>query len=245
MTARAIWKAVIRVGDLEAPVKLLSAVVDRGVRFHLVHDQDMVRLQQRLINPQTSEEVAYDDARRGFQIERGLFVMLDDEELESLQPEASRDIRVTHFVDAQQLDHQWYVRPYWLAPDGDEESYFALAQELNSSQRVGIARWVMRKKSYVGALQAEGGYLMLITLHSAAEVISAEDLDAPQGRKLSEPERKLAGQLIDALADDFQPDDYRDEYRERVDELIETKRRGEKIKLRTVEPDVPADSDSA
>jgi DNA end-binding protein Ku len=244
MAARAIWKAVIRVGELETPVKLYSAVVDRGVHFHLVHDQDLIRLEQRLVNPQTNEAVAYADAARGYQVERGLFVTLDTEELQALQPEPSREILVTHAVAAGELDHQWYVRPYWLGPDGDDQSYFALAEALAEKEQVAIAHWVMRKKSYAGALRVQDGYLMLVTLRSADEVISADELESPGGRKLSEAERKLAGQLIGALADDFDPADYRDEYRDRVIELIQTKREGGKIELKQFHPRKAADADS-
>ncbi|MBW3539361.1 MAG: Ku protein, partial [Planctomycetes bacterium] len=189
MAARAIWKGVITFDDVRLPVKLYSAVQDRNIHFHLLHDQDMVRVRQRMVNPETDETVSPTDAQRGYEVERGVFVVLHKDELEKLVPEDSRDIEITRFVDPSEINHQWYVRPYYLGPDGDDDAdYFALAQALSRQQKEGVARWVMRKKAYVGALRAEGDYLMLIALRHAGEIISASELEPPAGRKLDAKE---------------------------------------------------------
>lgn len=237
MAARAIWKGVIRFGDVRVPVKLYSAVQDRGIRFHLLHDQDMVRLKQRMVSPATGEEVPYAEAEKGYEVERGRFVMLDREELASLEPEDSREIAITRFVDPAAVNHQWYVRPYWLGPDdGGSADYAALAQALADEEREGIARWVMRKKEYLGALRAAEGRLSLVTLREADEVIRASELEPPAGRAPDPKESKLAEQLLRALRGEFDPGDYRDEFRERVRELIAAKREGKTIEVEEYEP---------
>jgi DNA end-binding protein Ku len=168
-----------------------------------------------------------------------LFVMLRKHELEALEPTASRDIDVRHFVPSENIHPQWYDRPYYLGPDGDQASYFALAKALAKQGKEGIAHWTMRKKEYVGALRSEGGYLLLITLHQQGDILTAEELEPPAGRKLDPKERQLAEQLVRALEDDFDPEQYHDEYRERVQALIQAKRKGEEY---VVDEEIPEPS---
>lgn len=130
-----------------------------------------------------------------------------------------------------EIHHQWYERPYWLGPDGDVDGYFALAAALEQSEREGVARWVMRKRSYVGALRREGDHLMLVSLRHTDEVVLPSEVHAPKGRALDERERKLAEQLVEALADHFDPAAYHDTYRERVEKLVAAKSKGRKLKL--------------
>lgn len=227
--AQTIFKGVLQFGDVDLPVRLYAAVEDRSVHFHLLHDQDHERLQQRLVNPDTGDTVAYADAQRGLEVERGGFVVLDSDELESLTPKSTRDMDVLCLVDPALVNHQWYDRPYFLGPDGDDDAYFACAQALADSGREAIVRWVMRKKSYVGALRHHQGYLALITLRSANEVLDASSLAPKQRRELRPNERKMAEQLIQALAEPFEPEQFHDEYRSRVRELIESKQQGRKL----------------
>jgi DNA end-binding protein Ku len=232
MTARAMWKAVLGFGDTRLPVKLYSAVEDRNIRFRLLHADDLVPLEQRMINPETEAVVAFAETRRGIEVEADRIVVLSDEEREALEPEASRDIEVTRFVDPSLINHQWYVRPYYLGPDGSDASYYAFARALESRRVEGVARWVMRKKRYLGALRARDGHLFLVTLRHVGEVISATELEAPAGRELAERELDMAEKFVKALEEEFEPERYRDEYRERVAKLIELKAQGG-----TVEPE--------
>lgn len=233
--ARAMWKGVIRFGDEAVPVKLYSAVEDQTVRFRLLHARTGRPVKQRMVNPVTGDVVDYDDVQRGYALEEGSFVVLDDEDLESIQPEPSRDIRVTRFLDPSVINHQWYDRPYHLGPDGDSEAYYALAESLAAESKEGLARWTMRNKEYIGALRAEDGHLMMITLRHAEEVISASALEPPTGREPEKAELKMAEQLVAALADEFDPTDFRDEYRDRVLELVEAKAEGKTIEFRQPE----------
>lgn len=233
MAARAIWKAKLQIKQQTIAVKLYSAVQDRDVHFHLLHDQDKVRVKQRLVNPATGETVEYADARRGAEVEPGRFVLLAKEELETLEPKAAHEITISRFVKTSHVPFAWYERPYYLGPDaGATSDYFSLAEALQKQEAMGVAHWVMRNIEYVGALRAESGYLVLITLRHSNEIISDSQLDPPAGRDLNPKERYLAEQLLEALEQPFDPSEYHDEYQERVAELIETKRKGGKIRKR-------------
>ena len=237
MAARAIWKGRIRFGDVDVPVKLYSAVKSTGgVHFRLLHEKDLVPVKQQMVNPATGKVVAYEDVRRAFPTDDGRLVMLDEEELAELEPEASRDIEITRFVDPAVITHQWYDRPYYLGPDDSDADYFALAEALRSQQKEGVARWVMRNKEYVGALRLEDEHLMLMTLRHAGEVVPASALKAPGGRELDKREIQMAKQLVSALEGDLDLESYRDEYRERVMELVEAKASGKVLKF----PKAPA-----
>jgi len=230
-TARAIWKGRVRLGESTVPVKLYAAAQDRSVRFHLLHDQDLARVRQRLVDPRTGEEVEARDRRKGVEFERGRFVLLDDDELAALQPKASRDIRVGQFLPRGSIDHRFYERPYFLGPDGDSGTYFALAEAVSRAKVEGVAHWVMRKRDYAGALAAHDGHLMLFSLRHAGEVVAAATVEAAAGRAADAKELKLAEQLVGALAGPFEPEALRDEYRERVLALIEAKRQGQELEF--------------
>lgn len=230
MAARAMWKAAIRIGDVSVPVKLYAAVRDRDVHFRLLHGADLAPVKQAMVHPETEEIVAADAIRRGYFTPEKDLVVFEDQELDVLEPPASRDIRLLHFLPTGLIDHRWYRRPYYLGPDGSDGKYAALARALAESGREGLARWVMRKKAYAGTLRLHEGYLVLVALRHADEVVSLEGLKAPSGDKLDARELSMARQLIEMLAADFEPEEYHDEYRERVMKLIETKASGGKVR---------------
>ena len=235
MSARAIWKGQLCCGDMQLPVKFYSAAQDRNIHFRLLHDKDRQPLKQRMVSSRTGKPVAYEDIRKGYQISKQRFVVLQPEELEKLEPPASRAIDILHFIARDQISHLWYDRPYWLAPDGEEQHYFAFAEALAAEQSEGLARWTMRKKSYVGAVREQRGYLLMMTLRHSEEVILSSDLEPVSGRELAAKERKMASQLVDNLAEELDLSAYRDDYRDRVAAVIETKRRGEHVTAETYE----------
>lgn len=235
MPARAIWKGVLNIGPQKLPVKLYSAVQDRSVHFHILEAKTEQPVKQRMVDPDTGKEVAKEQIQRGVELEPGTFVILKDEDLAKLQPGPSRDISVTHFVPAERIDPQWFERPYYLGPDEDDESdYFALGKALADAEREGLAFWVMRNKKYTGALRVRDGYLMLVTLRHAEEVLSAQELPKPTGRPLDDREIKMAQQLVSVLEGPFKPEDFHDEYRDRVMQFIQAKAEGKRPKLAVV-----------
>ena len=230
MAARAIWKGVVRMGDVATPVKLYSAVEDRSVRFRLLERRTHAPVRQKMVNPVSGRVVPFEATRRGFVTDDDELVLLEPAELEALEPEASRDIDVVQFLPPETIDHRGYLRPYYLGPDGDLPRYTALAAALAKVGREGVAHWTMRAKAYVGALRLHRGYPVLVTLRSVEEVVPVERVERPAWKKLDDRQLDMARQLIGMLAAPFEPEAYRDAYRERVEELIEAKRDGERPK---------------
>jgi DNA end-binding protein Ku len=226
MAARAIWKGVVRIGPIATPVKLYAAVQDRNVRFRLLERRTQAPVRQVLVDPEREEEVAYEEARRGYVTDDDELVLLDPDELAGLEPEASRDIEVAPFLPPAEIDHRWYDRPYYLGPDGDLAAYTALAAALTRSGREGVARWTMRTKAYVGALRAHRGYPVLVTLRHAEAIVPVERVERPAWKPLDDRQLAMARQLIEMLEAPFEPDAYRDEHRDRVLAFLAAKRAG-------------------
>lgn len=244
MAARAMWKGVIRIGNERVGVKLYSAVQDRTVRFRLLHDEDRVPVKQRLVEPESERIVEYAETRRAFLTPERDLVAVRPEELDALAPEPSRDIEVLRFVPVGAVDHRWYERPYFVGPDGEASTLAALVTAMRETGREGIVRWVMRKKEYRGALRArDDGVPMLVTLRKADEVIVASELGSPRGKPLDEREIAMAQQLLSILEAPFDAEQYKDEYRERVLELVRLKSEGKTVRRaparrHRIEPDL-------
>jgi DNA end-binding protein Ku len=229
-----MWKGQLKVGTTKIPVKLYSAVQDQTVRFHILDEKHLARVKQHMIDPDSGEEVPSEEIQKGYEVEPGKFVILTEEDLEKLEPPASRDIEVVEFVPHDKISQQWYDRPYYLGPEDDDKEYFALVEALNNKESEGIAHWVMRGKYYAGGLRAVDDYLFLFTLRDANEVILADELTKPAGAAPTQKELTMAKQLVEMLQGEFNPADYKDEYRERVMEFIERKARGHAPRLRAV-----------
>jgi DNA end-binding protein Ku len=233
MAARAIWKGELKLNSSKLPVKLYSAIEDKTVRFHIL-DSGRKRVKQHMVEPETGADVPDTEIRKGYEVEPGRFVILEESDLESLKPKASRDIEISSFVPIDAIAQQYYERPYYLGPDGDEKDYFALAEALESQQREGIAHWTMRNKKYTGALGAQNGYLVLSTLRNAEEVVSAAQLPKPAGSPPTRKEIELAKHLVSMLEGEFNPAEFKNEYRERVMEFIQKKAKGHAPRLSAV-----------
>ncbi len=231
MSRRAMWKGTLRMNGARLPVKLYAAVEDTDVHFHLLHDRDEQRVEQRLVHPETGEEVPADALRKGFPLEPGVFVMLEPEEMAKLAPPASRDIEVGPIVPAAAIESSWFERPYHLGPDGSGPSYQALARALAAEQRQAIARWVMRGKPYTGLLRAQGDALVLIVLRDREEVVAAPAAAPAPKRAATKQEIALAEQLVDALTGELDLTQFENEHRARVRHLVEQKVKGKKVRL--------------
>ena len=235
--ARAIWSGAISFGLVNIPVKLFSAVSRKTVRFHQIDSKSGQRIRQQRVGPD-GEEVKYDDIVKGYEISPERYVTIAPEELEALEPQKTRTIDIEAFVDLEQIDPIYYDHPYYLAPDkGAEKAYKLLVDAMDDASKVAIARVVIRSKESLVALRPREGVLAMETMLFADEVISPDSLDelTVDGSKTSGRELEMAKQLIDSLSADFEPEQYRDEYRERVLELIERKAAGETITIEAPE----------
>jgi DNA end-binding protein Ku len=237
LMARAIWSGAISFGLVNIPVKLFSAVSKKTVRFHQIDSKSGARVRQQRVNPD-GEEVKYEDIVKGYEIGPDRYVTIEPEELASLEPQKTRTIDIEAFVDLEQIDPMYYDHPYYLAPDkGAEKAYKLLVDAMDEAGKVAVARVVIRSKENLVALRPREAVLAMETMLFADEVISPDSLDelTVDGSKTSKRELDMAKQLIESLSADFEPEAYRDEYRERVLELIERKAAGETITIEAPE----------
>ncbi len=230
---RAIWSGAISFGLVNIPVKLYSAVSKKTVRFHQIDAESGGRVRQKRVGPD-GEEIAYEQIVKGYEIGPDRYVTISPEELESLEPQKTRTIDIEDFVDLEQIDPIYYDHPYYLAPDtGAAKAYRLLVDAMEDSGKVAVARVVLRSKEHLVAIRPRNGALAMETMLFADEVIPADSLEeiaaADGDVKTSDRELAMANQLIESLAADFEPGKYRDEYRERVLDLIERKAQGETI----------------
>jgi DNA end-binding protein Ku len=240
---RAIWSGAISFGLVNIPVKLYSAVSKKTVRFHQIDAESGGRVRQKRVGPD-GEEIAYEQIVKGYEIGPDRYVTISPEELEALEPQKTRTIDIEDFVDLEQIDPIYYDHPYYLAPDtGAAKAYRLLVDAMEDSGKVAVARVVLRSKEHLVAIRPRDGALAMETMLFADEVIPADSLEelasADGDVQTSDRELAMANQLIESLASDFEPGKYRDEYRERVLDLIERKAQGETIVIEepTAEPE--------
>jgi DNA end-binding protein Ku len=237
---RSIWSGAISFGLVNVPVKLYSAVSRKTVRFNQLNAKTGNRIQQKRVDPETGEEVAFEDLVKGFELTRDRYVVLTPEELDALDPERTRTIDIEDFVDLDDIDPVYYDHPYHLVPDkGAAKAYGLLLEAMRDAGKVAIARVVLRSKEQLVAIRPAGDALMMETMIFHDEVIPQDELEElPEAKelKVSDRELKMARQLIDSLSSEFEPERYHDEYREKVLELIERKAEGEEI---AIQPDAP------
>src|SRR3954447_5783915 len=239
---RAIWSGAISFGLMNIPVKLYSAVSRKTVRFHQLDRDSNQRIQQKRVNPETGEEVPYENLVKGYEIGPDRYVVITPEELEAVEPEKTRTIDIQEFVDLDQIDPIYYDHPYYLAPDkGAAKAYKLLLDAMEQADKVAIARVVIRSKENLVALRAYDGAITMETMLFPDEVVqpdAIEELAAADGdSKTTKRELDMAKQLIESLSGDFKASEYKDEYREAVLDMIERKAAGETITVEAPEPE--------
>lgn len=239
--ARPIWSGSISFGLVNIPVKLLTAVSPKEVHFHMLHDKDGGRIKQKRVCTLDNQEVPYEHIAKGYEVSSGKYVMFSREEIEVLAERTTRNIEISDFVRLQEIDPIYFDGTYHLVPDrGAAKAYGLLQQAMQKSQRVGIARIVLRTKGYLCAIRPMDKALSLSTMLYDDEVISPSKLEGLPGTeaKVREPELAMANQLIESMSGSFKPEKYKDDYRERILGAIEQKAKGETIEAE--EPEKPA-----
>ena len=229
---RAIWSGAISFGLVNVPVKLYSAVQRKSVRFNQLDSEGNVRIQQKRVNPVTGDEVPYERLVKGYEVAPGSYVLVEPHELEALEPRRTRTIDILDFVDISEIDPIFYDHPYYLAPGaGGSKPYKLLLEAMRETGRVAIGTVVIRQKQAIVALRPSGDVLQMATLIYADEIVPTDRLDdlPDEDVEIADRELAIAKQLVESLAADWDPQRYKDEYREKVMQLIETKAAGEEV----------------
>ena len=231
MAGSTIWKGIIHFKNTDVAVKLHTAVKEERIQFHLLHKRDRVRLRQQMVCAFEKQPVPAEEQCKGFEVEEGKYIIVDPEDLGQAAPESNRIIEVHEFVKTEQIDPIFLDRLYYLEPDNPKihgKGYHALVRVLKEMGVEGICTWTMRKRSYLGALQARGEILRLNTLRYADEVVPVGSLGL-QDVALSEKELKTGSLLINQLTAPFEPQKFENEHQKKLQEMIEKKARGEKV----------------
>lgn len=232
--ARAIWSGVLSFGLVSVPVELYTATDAHGPVFHQFEEGTADRIRYQRVNERTGDEVEYSDIVKGADI-GGDYVLLDQDELDSVAPGRSRLMDLHAFVDTGDIDPLYFSKAYFLGPGGDETGklYALLREAMEKAGKAAIASFVMRGREYLAAVRADRDILVLETLFFADEVRDpAQQIpDLPGRVKLSRQELSMARQLIDAMSGPWKPSDYRDTYTDRVNDLINAKKHKKKVKL--------------
>jgi DNA end-binding protein Ku len=233
--ARAIWTGSISFGLVNVPVGLFSATQDHAVHFHQFEKGTSSRIRNERVNEDTGDEVEYRDIVKGAEVGDGEYVMLTQEELESVEPGRSRTIDIADFVDAAEIDPLYYQKSYYLAPSDESaaKAYSLLAKAMAKAERIGVATFVMRGKQYLAAIRPSDGTLVLETMYFADEVRDpADGIDTlPVRSRVGGKDLDMAVRLVESLTTTWDPQAYRDTYTERVEKLIDAKRKNREIVL--------------
>ncbi len=228
--AKAVWTGSLSFGLVNVPVGLYSATEDRSIHFNQFRAGTSERIRNKRVGELTGDEVAYSDIVKGYDLGGGEYVILTPEELTSLAPGPSHTIEVTDFVELSEIDPIYFDKPYFLAPHGKngDRAYELLRKVMAETNKVAIATFVMRDKQYLVAVRPEKSALVLETLLFADEVRDpVKEIEVlPVQASFEDREIEMAKLLIDSMTTAWQPESYRDTYRERVEELIDQKRQG-------------------
>src|ERR1700761_8027745 len=230
--ARAIWSGSISFGLLNVPVRMYSAVARRNIALREIRESDSSRINPRRVAEGTDEEAPRDEIIKAYELTPGQYVPLTKDEMGALAPEKTRAIEVEDFVDLDEIDPIYFDSPYYLGPaDGAEKAYSLLAAAMAASGKVAIAHFVLRNKENLAAIRSDGKVLTLTTMRFADEVVPASELDIVPDKesKPAKRERERAEQLIESRSTDFEPSQYKDEYRDQLLALIEQKAEGKEI----------------
>jgi DNA end-binding protein Ku len=228
---RPIWSGAISFGLVSVPVKLFSAVNRKSVHFNQIDSRSGSRIKYQKVSAADGSEVPNEAIVKGYELPTGQYVLIDDAELSSLDPEASRTIDIEEFVELEQIDPIFYDAAYYVAPDkATAKPYALLARAMEETGKIGVARFVMRTKQYLCAVRPKDGRLLLSTMVYADEVNDMEEIrefEAVESVDVSDKELAMAKQLVESLAGEFEPDKFEDTYRNKVLDLIERKAEGD------------------
>jgi DNA end-binding protein Ku len=241
MAPRAIWSGAINFGLVSVPVKMHTAVRQKDISFHQIDEKTGARIRNKRVSEKTGREVPYEQIVKGYEVDDDEYVVIDPKELEKLDPEATHTIDIEDFVELAQIDPIYFQTTYFLAPDtGGDKAYTLLHKAMTDAEMIAIGRVVIRTKEYLAAIRPYERALALETMYFPDEIVPLGQVPSlPKGQRIGDRELKMAKQLIDSLATDFDPDKYHDEYRKRVESLIKKKAKGQTITIEEKAEETP------
>jgi DNA end-binding protein Ku len=223
MAAQGIWSGTISFSLVAIPVRLVKAVEPGRISFHLLHGKDYSRLTKKMLCPEEETMVPPDEIIRGYEIGPDQYVLLTEEELESVSPERSRTIEIVEFIDLKEVDPVYYDHPYYLVPSkGGEKAYRLLVEVMHRTNRAGLAKFVLAEREYLVAVTPKDGALALTTLHYSNEIVPDEDLSPKKGKTAAEEQTRIK-KSIERMIEDFDPGKYADGRRRKLLDLLAAK----------------------
>jgi len=226
---RPTWKGSISFGLVYIPISVYPATREEKLSFRQLRRSDLSPIKYKKVAEADMKEVPADQIVKGFEYEKGRYIILSDDDFEKVRIESTHSIDITDFVDLDQVDPKFFYKPYFLEPGkGGEKAYALLHKALSGTGKIGIAKVVIANREYLAAVKPDGLFLVLELMHFASEVLTPEELNRPK-TELNDKELKMANALIESMSSDWQPDKYRDEYRDAVMEIIETKAKNKQL----------------
>jgi DNA end-binding protein Ku len=223
MAVQGMWSGTISFSLVAIPVRLVKAIEPGHVSFHLLHSKDYSRLSRKMFCPVEETMVSPEEIVRGYEILPEKYILMTDEELESLSPERSRTIEIVEFIDLKEVDPIYYDHPYYLVPSkGGEKAYQLLVEVMHRTHKAGLAKFVMAEREYLVAITSREGALALTTLHYSDEILPDEDFSPKKGKIDAEEERRMK-KSIEHMIEDFNPAKYADKRRKKLTDLLEAK----------------------
>jgi len=220
---RAIWKGAISFGLVNIPISLFPATRREELKFHLLRKSDLSPVNYKRVAAADGKEVTWDEIVKGYEYEKGRFIVLNDEDFARVDIEATQTVDITDFVALDQVDPMYFYKPYFMEPaKGGEKSYNLLRDALEQSEKIGIAKVVIKTRQYLAAVKPEKRGLILELMHFAEELIDPKELNIP-AREAGKKELQMARALVDGMTSDWEPERYHDDYREKLEQIIEEK----------------------
>jgi DNA end-binding protein Ku len=222
--ARAIWKGSISFGLVNIPIGLYPATRKEELRFRLLRKSDLSPVNYKRVAEKDGREVPWDQIVKGYEYEKGKFVVLKDEDFERVDLEATQTVDIKDFVDLEEIDPMFFYKPYYLEPQkGGDKAYALLRDSLKQEKKVGIAKVVIKTRQYLAGVKPQDGVLILELMHFADELADTSKLDIPKKVEVGKRELHMAAALIDGMSAKWNPEKYKDDYREALMEVIEEK----------------------
>jgi DNA end-binding protein Ku len=222
--ARAIWKGSISFGLVNIPIALYPATRREELKFRLLRKSDLSPVNYKRVAEKDGKEVPWDEIVKGYEYEKGKYVVLKDEDFERVDLEATQTVDIQDFVDQEEIDPMFFYKPYYLEPQkGGDKAYALLRDALKDSNKVGIAKVVIKTRQYLAGVKPEDSALVLELMHFADELVDTEKLRVPKKMEVGKREINMAKSLIDSMSAKWNPEKYRDDYREALMEVIEEK----------------------